>query len=257
MADGEIELRVNADGVEDAAGELDETATEPGGGADGGGRRGGGVGGAGGRMVRLLGAIAGLLALIEPVLDVLGVVSNILKAFVAPLAVVLLRALQPVLRLLLELLPGWINWVNENEGMLTELTRMAVPLITILPLIKQGIIRAKNFLQKLPGRIDTLKQDLKDKLSSLITDVQNLPGDIKAFVSSLPGDIGSEIAERLPGDFSDTGSGVASGLRGNPPGADATAGERAGGALGTLIRISGGLTPLIDTITRDGNVDLG
>ena len=246
MADGEIELRVNADGVEDAAGELDETATEPGGGADGGGRRGGGVGGAGGRMVRLLGAIAGLLALIEPVLDVLGVVSNILKAFVAPLAVVLLRALQPVLRLLLELLPGWINWVNENEGMLTELTRMAVPLITILPLIKQGIIRAKNFLQKLPGRIDTLKQDLKDKLSSLITDVQNLPGDI-----------GSEIAERLPGDFSDTGSGVASGLRGNPPGADATAGERAGGALGTLIRISGGLTPLIDTITRDGNVDLG
>jgi len=255
MPDGEIELQVNADGVEDAAGELDETATDAGGGAGGGGG-GGGMGGTG-RMVRLLGAIVGLLALIEPILDVLGVVSNVLKAFVAPLAVVLLRVLQPVLRLLLELLPVWLNWVSDNEGLLNQLGVALLPLTIFLPLIKEGIIRAKNFLQKLPGRIDTLKQDLKDKLSSLITDVQNLPGDIKAFVSSLPGDIGSEIAERLPGDFSDTGSGVASGLRGDPPGADATAGERAGGALGTIIRISGGLTPLIDTITRDGNVDLG
>jgi len=229
MADGEIELQVNADGVEDAAGELDETATDAGGGAGGGG--GGGLGGTGGRMVRLLGAIVALLALVEPILDVLGVVSNVLKAFVAPLAVVLLRVLQPVLRLLLELLPVWLNWVSNNEGLLNQLGAALLPITIWLPILADLFGRARDLLQGLPGKIGE-------------------------FFDTLPQDIGEAIAERLPGDFSDTGSGVERGLRGDPPGQDATAGETAGGALGTLIRISGGLTPFIDEVTRNGNVDL-
>ena len=232
MPDGEIELQVNAEGVEDAAGELDETATEPGGGAGGGGRRGGGVGGAGGRMVRLLGAIAGLLALIEPVLDVLGVVSNVLKAFVAPLAVVLLRALQPVLRLLLELLPGWINWVNENEGMLTELTRMAVPLITILPLVAGLLGDAVGFLQSLPTKVDRLI----------------------AFIRSLQRKFGQAVADRLPsgpdlGGFNPFDGGD----RGDGGGGGDGGGD---GFLGSVVQIGGGLTPFIDEVSRNGNVDL-
>ena len=229
MPDGEIELQVNADGVEDAAGELDETATETGGGGGGGG---GGLGGTGGRMVRLLGAIVGLLALIEPILDVLGVVSNILKAFVAPLAVVLLRVLQPVLRLLLELLPVWLNWVSNNEGLLNQLGAALIPLSIFLPILADLFRKARDLLSGLPSKIGE-------------------------FFDTLPQDIGDAIAERLPGDASSAASGVRAGLEGDPSGGGDTVSERAGGILGTVVRISGGLTPFVDEIAKNGNVDLG
>jgi len=255
MPDGEIELQVNADGVEDAAGELDETATEPGGGAGGGGRRGGGVGGAGGRMVRLLGAIAGLLALIEPVLDVLGVVSNVLKAFVAPLAVVLLRVLQPVLRLMLELLPVWLNWIGNNEGLLNQLGVALIPLTIFLPLLADLVERVVNFVRSIPTKLDRLRDGLQDWLQSLISDVQNLPSRIGAFINSLPQKIGSAVADVLPSgpDLGGGGEGFFGGAF-NDTGRSADDGDD--GVLGSIIQIGGGLTPFIDEVTRNGNVDL-
>jgi len=229
MADGEIELQVNADGVEDAAGELDETATDAGGGSGGGGG-GGGMGGTG-RMVRLLGAIVGLLALFEPILDVLGVVSNILKAFVAPLAVVLLRVLEPVLRLLLELLPVWINWISNNEGLVSQLRVLLLPILIILAAIEDIFNLAVGFLQSIPTQL----------------------GRLLDFMRSLPLKIGSAIADRLPsgpdlGGFNPFGGDSGDGGGGGDGGGD--------GFLGSVVQIGGGLAPFVDEVVRNGNVDL-
>lgn len=102
-SDGEINVSVNAEGADDAVGELggDAGGGVPGGGGLGGGGGGGGGKGGGGKFGKLLSRIAGLLAFLGPILKVLGVVAKVLEAFVAPLAIVLLRLLRPVLQILI------------------------------------------------------------------------------------------------------------------------------------------------------------
>ena len=156
-ADGEIQIAVRSEGVEDAAGEF--------GGDTAGGGGPGGTGGGGAtaegiqstasstkRMAGLLGAIAALLTVIEPIMRVLGVVSNVLQAFVAPLAMVLMRLLQPALRWLLQLLPGWLNWIEENEGkidaVIAQIYMLGALLVPVLELIRDSIIGTKNWLER-------------------------------------------------------------------------------------------------------------
>lgn len=154
-ANGEIEIAVKAEGVEDAAGEFDQ-------GGEGGGPPAGGGGQSGealqstasstGRMAGLLGTIVALLAVLEPILKVLGVVSNVLQAFVAPLAMVLMRLLQPALRWLLQLLPGWINWIEENEGKIdaaiARIYWLGSLLAPILELVLDGVKGLRGWFEQ-------------------------------------------------------------------------------------------------------------
>lgn len=140
-ADGEVSVAVTAEGTEDAAAELSDA--DPSGGAAAGG--GGGMGGGGGLKQSLKGGlIGGLLSqLLGPLLDVLSPILGILRAFLAPLAVFLLRLFQPVLRLLIGLLPAWMSFIDTAMQGLPKLIAM----ITSLP----GDIW--NFVSSLPGMI--------------------------------------------------------------------------------------------------------
>lgn len=134
-ADGEIEIAVRAEGVDDAAAELGE--------ADGDGRGGpprGDGGGDGLRQAFRGGLIGGLLSqAIGPLLDTLDPILKILQAFLAPLATLLLRLLSPVLRFLIQLLPAWM-WFIDN-----------------LPGLIQGVI---DWVMALPGRVWDFMADL-------------------------------------------------------------------------------------------------
>ena len=101
MADGEINVNVQADGIDDAADDVSDAS----GAMDGGG----GGGGDGGTLATSIkgGIIGGLVSnLLGPLLSVLEPFTKLFEAFVAPLAQVLLRLFTPVLRFLIRLLPG-------------------------------------------------------------------------------------------------------------------------------------------------------
>jgi len=139
MADGEINVNVRADGVDEAA----EDVADDGGMGLGGGD-GGGEGRVGGLAQSIKGGIVGGLvaSLLGPLLDVFEPFVKILQAFVAPLAQVLLRLFTPVLRFLIQLLPAWFDFVDENEGLVGELLMALSPLVTILsylPSIVNGL----------------------------------------------------------------------------------------------------------------------
>lgn len=225
-ADGEINIQVKADGVEDAAAEV---ADQEGG---GGGMPGGGGGSLRGNLKA--GAIAGvLLSALGPVLDLLSPMLKILQAFLAPLAAMLLRILQPVLRYLIRLLPAWMQFIDE----LPKHVANAVSWIQSLP----G--RIWGFVQALPGMtwraiksgagwlangasaigtaiwntISGWATTLKDSIvglaadvgskvwssisnwaSGLRDDISNLPGQIWGYMKQLAGMIAEKIPD--PGD---------------------------------------------------------
>ena len=227
MADGEIEVSVRADGVDDAAGEL---------GGEGGDisrdRQGGAAAGRG-ELNKLLTRIVGLLAFLGPILEVVNAVSKVLTAFVAPLAVILLRLLQPTLRFLLFVLPLWI----EFAALIDHVVEL---LISLQMRVTMWLARILGFTDLFEFMIDALQTardrlgDMRDWLSDIFDSLVNLPGNIADRIPS-PGDVGSDLRQRasdrlLGGDDSRRRQAV-------------------------NIGISGGLEPLIDTITRDGSVD--
>ena len=226
MADGEIEVSVKADGVDDAAGEL--------GGETGGtsrDRQGGAAGGRG-EFGKLLAKIAGIVAFLGPILEVVNEVSKVLTAFVAPVAVILLRLLQPTLRFLLFVLPLWIEFA-------ALIDRVVELLISLQFRVVQWLARILGFTALFEAMIDALQTardwlgDNRDWLSNIYDSLVNLPGN---------------IADRIPSreDLSNQGRSL---------------GERILGPEDSFNRqvanvvIEGGLEPLIDRITRDGSVD--
>lgn len=161
MPDGELSVQVNAEGVADAAQEF-EDANEDGGGLPGiaapGGGGGGGPGGGGGMLGQLmssmsgmsgammgilgaLGLVVGLLASLKPVQKMIEGLFKIVQAFVAPLAVMLIRLLSPVLGFLMRLLPIWMDFLSDPEGAIQNamawlrgaLFDMAEHLVSLLP----------------------------------------------------------------------------------------------------------------------------
>ena len=232
MADGEIEVSVRADGVDDAAGEL---------GGDGGASGRGGMGGDGrGRsggqqntFTKLLTRIAGLIVFLGPILDAIGVITNILTAFVAPVAVVLLRLLQPLIRLLLFVLPIWFEFVGFLDMVVQEVNELRNRFIdTLLELL--GI---SDPIEAVRDGIDTLKDtfnDARDRLGNILDTLRNLP---------------SNIADRLP-SAGDVGGRARDSI------SDALlGGEDSRRRQAVNIGIGGGLEPFIDRVTRDGSVD--
>ena len=247
MADGEVEVAVRAEGV-------DEAAADMGGDGDGDGGRGGrgGRGGDGGLSTAIRGGIVGGLisSALEPLLKVLDPVLQILQAFVAPLAVLLLRILTPVLRLFLRFLPVYLDKFEEYETLIASVITGLFPLAAFLPTIV-------NFVSNLPGKLDTLKSDLKEKL-------KNLPGKIRSKLDTLKddivealGDLPSNIASALFGGGGENDLTPQSGLPGRSPNAVIErVREETPGNDPVEINIRGGLAPLFRAFSNNPNVDI-
>jgi len=230
MADGEINVSVRAEGVDDAAGELGGDGDGPSGGGMGAGGDGGGRGNT---FQKLLTRIAGLLVFLGPILDAVGVVTNILTAFVAPLAVLLLRLLQPAIRLLLAVLPLWFEFVGFLDTVVQELLELRNRVVgTLLSLL--GI---SNPIEAVRDGVDSVKTtvgNVWDTLKNMLESLRNLP---------------SNIADRLP-SAGDVGGRATEGIGNALLGDDDSRRRQA-----VNIGISGGLEPFIDRLTRDGSVD--
>jgi len=253
-ADGEVEVSVRAEGVDQAAGEMaGETLTQTGDGAAAAGPPGGGGGrGGAGRFGKLLTRIATLLAFLGPILKVLGVASNILEAFVAPLAIVLLRLLQPALRLLIQVLPVWFDIVDRVGDILMKAQDMN--LVFPLPL---------GLLQLIDSGVAFVDQKLSDLLAwgdNLIKDIQALPGRIWSFVQRLPSQIGMAINDQLP-DIPGTDLFGGGGDGGGGGFALSDIRDALGGGGDTRdrqprVNLGGGLSAFVDRVERDPNTEL-
>lgn len=253
-SDGEVEVSVRAEGVDEAAGEIGGDA---GGIPGGGGRDGdGGAGGRGsGKFGKLLTRIAGLLAFLGPILNVLGVVSNVVEAFVAPLAILLLRLLQPALVKLLSVLPVWFDIVE----FIGDVAERVGPLAGILGVA--GFLL--SVLQNADGKLGGIKTDISD----LLDDIRSLPGDIVNSLENgtLDTDIGNAVVGALPDSIVPEGAGGDVETTDNQEAAirGAEVGTDVAGALGVLpggpavnIALEGGLDALVERIDRDPNKDI-
>ena len=250
MADGEVNVAVRAEGVEDATGEFDSDAA--------GGDGGGGGGGMGqltsdtGRILKVLGVIAAIIAIFEDVLDLVTVVADIARAFIAPLAVILMRLFQPVLRILLQLLPAWMDFVDENEGLLGELLAGLVPWVMWIPSVVDRLRGVWDTLKGVPSSIGEYIDDARDRIGDVVDGVRDLPSRIWSFMERLPELIGSAVSDVLPAL---PGKGAADTARDTGRRVDEATGGRLSDARDTVVNIGGGLTPFIDEITKNGSFD--
>ena len=248
MADGEVNVRVNAEGVGEAAQEFEEATGDGGGGLPGISTPDGDTGGGGGMMGQLmssigsmsgtmmgvlgaLGLIVGLLATLKPVQKMIEGLFKILQAFVAPLAVMLMRLLSPVLGFLMRLLPIWMDFLSDPEGMIENAMRwLEGELMAMAAMITGG---------------------LGDKLETLLPGWWPWAGggnngdrpetDGREFETPTGGSFFTGVN---PGEMQDDN---ATGRFGS----DATGGR----GSDTNINIFGGLETFIDRITRDGTVN--
>jgi len=249
MADGEIAVSVQAEGTEDAVGEMGG-GPEVGGGGDA--PDGGGGGGGGGRFGKLLSRIATLLVFLGPILDVLGAVANVITAFVAPMAVMLLRILQPVMVLLLKILPFWLSFMSFVNDLIPQIYSRIGEVLN--PLMFLGAIL--SVAQRLRGLMGDLKSRLgaaRDRIGDVVAGIMGLPGRIRTFIEQLPGQIASELGSLGP-DLSSVGGPIGA-LRERFQ--QATGGDSGGGVGRQAVNlvISGGLSPFIEQIEQNGSVD--
>lgn len=120
-ADGEIDIAVRAEGADDAAEELSQGVESEGG---GGNPRTGGGGGDGLTTAIKGGIVGGFIAQgTKPLLDVLDPILKILQAFLAPVALMLMRLLNPVLRQLIQLLPAWFDFMARVDKFINNAVR--------------------------------------------------------------------------------------------------------------------------------------
>ena len=233
MADGEINVSVRADGVDDAAGELGGEGGVSGGGGGMGDGRGSSGGGQGNTFTKLLTRIATLLVFLGPIFDAVGTITTVLTAFVAPLAVVLMRLLQPVLRLLIQVLPVWFDMVGRLDSFTEKFGEMSLGLMLIVGLarlLNRGVEGLRNLLSGANDRLG----DMRDWLSDMLDTLREIPSRI---ANSLPsaGDVGSRARD-----------GIGNALLGD---------EDSRRRQAVNIGIGGGLEPFIDRLTRNGSVD--
>jgi hypothetical protein len=244
MADGEVEVSVRAEGVEDAAGEMTPDAAGAEGvedaagemapdaaGPDIGGPGGDGRGGRGRLLGKTLTKLVALFAFIEPILDVLGVISQVVKALVAPLAVLLLRLLQPALRLLIRVLP----YVLDLTDILIDLLEQGRELeASLFNAIFDAARQLGGWILSLPERIWEFMQRLPSMIGmavgNVLPDVPTLGGG-DGFLSELRDAVGGGAGDFFGGP----GEGVETG--------------------GPVVNITGGLEAFIRRITQDSDFD--
>ena len=253
MADGEVSVSVRAEGVEDAAGEMDPDAAAATRGGGGGDDPLAATAANTTRMVKLLAVLGAIFAVFNDVLEIFATVSAILQAFVAPLAVILMRLFQPVLRILLELLPAWMSFIDENEGQFATLLAGLMPWLVLIPSIVDAVRGLWETLKATPDRIGGFIDGVRDRLGDVASAIRSLPSRIWSFMERLPALIGSAVADRLP-DLPGTGGARRTTQRAADRVDEATGG-RLSDARDTIINIGGGLTPFIDSITQNGSID--
>jgi len=226
-ADGEITVEVSAKGVDEAA---EDMSTDD----DGGSISTGSSGNRGLSKSIRGGIIGGLLAVgLGGVLDILSPILEILDAFLAPLAAVILRGLQPVLDYLItRVLPKWLEFLDEYGPEIQEAMRLLRnPLELVTTLLDVLVNAIKTGLEK-------LQQGLEAQLQASIRELQQLPGKLKA-----------GIMEALP-------SAPSLSLGGDGGGSGGGSGGDDGGSIGqTIVNISGGLPTFIDEIERSQRTD--
>ena len=259
MSDREVQVSVQAEGVDDAAGELGGEAATGGGvgvGAPGGG---GGGGGRGGGLKGALagGIIGGLLSQLKSVTNILEPILAVLNAFLAPISLVVMRLLQPVLRQFIQLLPAWIDFVNnyppETIGAalgayIDYATAVWGQIFAVLGRVAGGVLELPSKLDNLASMIPTwseIQGGLRSLRSRLVQELTSLPTSIGAAVSdrvpSLPslggggGDGGGLFDRFNPLDGDDSGSG--------------------GGGNGPMVNLEGGLDAFVNRITKDPTFD--
>ena len=285
MADGEIEVNVSADGVDEAAeeftGEMGEGSMTGGDGDDGSGL-GDAIGG---------GIVGGLVAsLLGPLLDTLTPLTQIAQAFLAPVSAMLLRLLTPVLRSLIQLLPVWLDFLDAVEPYLE-------PLAALLTDLSTAFMDGVDFLaeelstQSLLDRVITILGGLLGgvagaKLGALVGGI--VGGFLGSVVPGLGTAIGAKVGAIVGGAVGSIVGGITGGvtvakllsgirnvidrLRGaleNIPGVSDIPGAGAqigaddiadrlgfGGGSSTNIEITGGLEEFVDGVRRDGRVEL-
>jgi hypothetical protein len=259
-ADGEIEVKVNAEGTDEAAQELSE------GDGGGGGLGGGGAGGAGGMAGKLgmigaaLGVIIGLLSALPGMVQFLKGFFEIAQAYLAPVSVMLMRLLAPVMRMLIQFLPTWMNWMDvvaknlEYLALLFGFIGIVALLLDKLPgniwsQMATWAGRIAGFLMNLPGNIwSAIVGGAAWLGNSLATIATSIGRSVWSFMSQLPALIGREIAQRVPsvpsgGDVADAGRDLVSQgqqfVREN-----------------TQVNIEGGLGAFVETVEETSNIDI-
>jgi len=226
----DVEIEVQAEGVEDAVGEV-PPGEAAGGGGEGGGvvAAGGGGGGGGGKLGKILGILATVLVAAEDIFKVVGVVSSVLRAFLAPVAVLLLRLLQPFLRAMISVLPVWFDIVS----FISDVAEKVNPLFGIL-----------GFLGTLVGSL------AGEPLSELLSGFKEKMSDALA---GLAEDIGGAVANKIPTIGDGDGDGPTTAER---AGAAAVGGNLAGpvGAIGSVV-LQGGLSTFVDRVEQDSGIE--
>jgi hypothetical protein len=234
-ADGEINVAVRAEGADDAADELAQR-----GGGDGGGGGGGLTGAL--RGAGVLAILASVLDLLGPVGDFLDAIFNILKAFLAPIGLIIFRLLSPVLRLLVSLLPAWFDLTREiDKRMQTFVGTLGDARDRI-----QDIVSNTDSLSDLPSALVSFEQ----VLASL------LPRELKQLraIIKLGFEILKKTFERLVPNLNVPGFGGGGGTQDAGNSGLRQAAE-AGLRAGVNVTLRGGLAAFVDEIERRQDVD--
>jgi hypothetical protein len=258
MSDREVEVSVQAEGVDDAAGELGgETAAGGGVGVgvpgDGGGRGGGLKGALAG------GIIGGLLSQLKSVTNILEPILAVLNAFLAPISLVVMRLLQPVLRQFIKLLPAWLNFVNNYPpDTIGSLLGAYIDYATaIWGQIFSALGTATSAIVQLPSKIGDL--------ASMVPTWGEIQGGLRSLrerlvqeITSLPSSIGAAVGNKLPGLPSiggrgdRGGGGLFDGLLSRFDGDDSGGG---GDGDGPIVNLEGGLGTFVDRFTKNPTFD--
>ena len=282
-ADGELEVAVRAEGVDQAAQEFagdmegdmaDLDAPDLNGdgrrrqrGRDGGkiGAKLGGILGAVKAIPKIAAVVAVLAAVTKALEPTITAIGQIMEAFIAPVQVMLLRLFQPVLRFLIELLPLWFDFIERVEPLIEriqefigELLNDPWGMLSRLPdLIWEAISAGASWLTESITSIaksigSEVWEAIKSGVSWLTDDLPSIATtfaqEIWEFLKQLPGMIADRLGEALPELPDAPGLPEGPGLPDAPGSGD--------DPRQTVVNITGGLGEFVDGIQRDGRVDL-
>lgn len=262
MADGEVDVKVQAEGVDETSQELAEGEGGVGGVGAGGARGEGGLGRAlkGGIFLAALKLILGML---PGLMEGLNAIFSILKAFLAPIGVMLLRLLTPFLRFAMtRLLPSWMSFMMDTMPLIERVANGIEAGLSMY----DGIMA---YIWSLPGRIWSAivggASWLSNGASAIGSAVWSAIVGGASWISSAPSSIASSVWSRMKQLPSMIGREIASRLPTVPSGSDAVdrgrdvieSGEEfVRDQTGVSINFSGGLGAFVEQVEQSSGVDL-
>jgi hypothetical protein len=251
-ADGEIEVKVSADGADQAAEDLSD-ASEAGVGGGAGGDDEGGLLGRGLRGGAIISAILALLDVLAPLAPVL----EVIKALLSPITLILARLLQPFLRFMVtRVLPALMGFMGDVMPIIDRVAKLMDQFSAIVRDFWAGVIR---WLAQLPMKVWNLLQRgfswIETQLGVAADYLRTLPRRIWEFMQQLPRMIGNVISSRIP-DVPTTPSGIVDTTVDTVTGGGGGGGGGDGGIGQTIINFSGGLGAFVEQVQRDNNITL-